>query len=84
MMTLYDHRKRRMTIPDIDIPIEARIDLWRQKAIAGTLSLEETREAVRIMREGRVGASIASAASKVKSTPADGASILARLMGKTE
>ena len=45
---------------------QARIILLRQKATEGTLTLDEMREAVQLLRDGRVGAAIASARSKSK------------------
>lgn len=44
--------------------LEAKIAVWRQKAIDNTLTTNEMTEAVLIMRAGRLGASIASAKSK--------------------
>lgn len=40
--------------------LEAKIAVWRQKAVDNTLSADEMREAVVIMRQGRRGAAIAS------------------------
>lgn len=44
--------------------LQSKIALWRQKAVAGTLSPDEMREAILALRQDRIGASIASAASK--------------------
>lgn len=41
-----------------------QISHWRAKAVAGTLSLDEMRQAVVAMRQGRVAAAQASAATK--------------------
>ncbi len=38
----------------------ANIAIWRQKAIDGTLTLEETREAIAALRQGRNSAHYAS------------------------
>lgn len=46
--------------------IQARIAIWRRKAIDGTLSDEEMKEAVDLLRAGRVTAAAASAASRSK------------------
>ena len=51
-----------MISPDL----QAKIALWRQKAIEGTLSEEEMAQAVVALRGGRVGAQIASTTSKAK------------------
>jgi hypothetical protein len=44
--------------------ITAKISLWRQKAIAGSLSLEETKEAVAYLRGERKAAAQATTAAK--------------------
>ncbi len=44
--------------------LQSKIALWRQKAVAGTLSPDEMREAILALRQDRIGASIASSASK--------------------
>jgi hypothetical protein len=48
--------------------LQAKIASWRAKAIDGTITQDEMREAIALMRQGRVGAAIASeksAASRV-------------------
>jgi hypothetical protein len=52
-----------MTSP-VSPELAARISEWRQKSIDGTLSIDEMREAVDAMRQGRVGAAHASEQSK--------------------
>ena len=47
------------------IELQAKIADWRRKEAEGTLSLEELREAVRTMREGRMAA-LASASSTTR------------------
>lgn len=44
--------------------LQSKIALWRQKAVQGTLTQEEMREAILALRADRVGAAVASAASK--------------------
>jgi len=44
--------------------LNAKIAIWRAKAVEGTLTLEEMREAVLAMREGRKGASVTSEQSR--------------------
>jgi hypothetical protein len=44
-----------------DPETNARIQVWRQKANAGKLSIEEMREAVAVLRGGRRSATEASA-----------------------
>jgi hypothetical protein len=44
--------------------LSAKIAVWRQKSLDGTITIEEQREAVRLMREGRLAAAQASSASK--------------------
>ncbi len=38
----------------------AKIAIWRQKAIEGTLTIDDQREAIAVMRDGRLGASVSS------------------------
>jgi hypothetical protein len=47
-----------------DQPMAVQVDLWRQKAIQGTLTDEEAREAFRALRQHRSNASIAGAAKR--------------------
>lgn len=61
----------------------ARIDQLRAIAQQRKLTLEESAEALKLIRADRVGASYASAGAKAKkaaSAPADGAALLATLM----
>ena len=51
--------------------LQAKIQLWRQKAIAGDLTPEEMAEAIIALRAGRVGAQVASEASKRKKAVAE-------------
>lgn len=44
--------------------LQSKIALWRQKAISGTLTQDEMKEAITALRADRVGAAVASAASK--------------------
>lgn len=65
---------------------QAKIALWRQKAVEGTLTKEEMREALVLMRGERRSAAVASetarktAARKVK-PQLDGDDLLAELAG---
>lgn len=45
--------------------ILSNIQIWRQKARDGTLTIEEARQAVDAIRKDRVGAQVVSTASKV-------------------
>ena len=44
----------------------SKIATWRQKALEGTLSVEDLRQAIEVMRGDRRGASVASEASRRK------------------
>jgi hypothetical protein len=46
--------------------LSARIDAWRSKARDGTLTQDEMREAVALIREGRVSAQATSTAARAK------------------
>ncbi len=64
--------------------LQSRIAIWRAKAIDGSLTLEDMKEAVRAMRAGRISAAYSSEAarrSKAKSTVKDGDELLKELEG---
>ena len=44
--------------------VSAKIAIYRQKAVDGTLSLEECREAVELLRAGRVSAAYSGETTK--------------------
>lgn len=48
----------------ISLDLQARIAEWRRKAAIGELTLEETREAVALIRQGRLAAGQAAARAK--------------------
>lgn len=50
------------------VPIELQMKLaeWRRKTQEGTISLEEMKEAIIVLRQGRVAAAAASATAKRK------------------
>ena len=51
--------------------LNSRIAIWRQKAIQGTLTEEETKEAIIALRAGRVSAHMASDNSRRKKAIAE-------------
>ena len=64
--------------------LQSKISHWRVKAVNGTLTQDEMREAITALRADRVGASIASATSKagkVKAPAPDVSSLLDELEG---
>lgn len=52
--------------PELDL--QMKVAEWRAKARAGTLTLEETREAVKTLRQGRSLIAAASGGSKTNKT----------------
>ena len=48
---------------------QAKVQLWRQKAREGTLSQEDRREAIQLLRQDRIGAAQVSTASRAKKAP---------------
>lgn len=54
-----------MTSP-ISYELQSKIAQWRQKAVEKTLTLEEMKEAIVMLRQGRVAAAQASATVKRK------------------
>lgn len=68
--------------------ILSNIQIWRQKAADGTLTIEETRQAIAAIRKERVGAAAVSATSKAnkaaaaaKKAPVDSDALIDGLMG---
>lgn len=63
--------------------LQSKLALWRQKSIDGTITLEELKEAVRIMRSDRHAALDAqmksSSGSRAKKAPVDTAKLLSDL-----
>lgn len=60
--------------------LQSKIAHWQQKAVAGTLTMEEQREAVRLIRGDRINAGTA-AASSAKKRPAKSAEDLLSELG---
>jgi hypothetical protein len=58
---------KRMLSPEL----QARIVEWRRKSLDGTITLEEQREAVKLMREGRLAAAQAQSAARRKKAVAE-------------
>jgi len=64
-----------------------RIAEWRRKATDGTISLEEMREAIKVLRENRISATAEAAkpkssrGKKAPVTPVDAGDLLDQLKG---
>lgn len=69
--------------PQLDL--QMKVQLWREKARAGTLTLEETREAVQVLRAGRSLIAAATGGSKTnasrKAAKPNGDDLLSELEG---
>ena len=52
-----------------ELPLQARVDIWRQKAIAGTLTDDELKEAVLAIREDRVTAAALGVSKRATKAP---------------
>ena len=50
----------------VPLDLQAKISSWRLRAAEGTLSLEEMKEAIVLLRGGRVSAASASATGRKK------------------
>lgn len=66
--------------------LQAKVNLWRSKAIQGTLTPEDELEAIAALREGRKSAAMASEAVRTRAakaaTPApSGDDLLSEMMG---
>lgn len=46
--------------------LQSKIAIWRQKALDNTLTVEEMREAIAALRQGRVSAAYASEGARAK------------------
>jgi hypothetical protein len=66
------------------LPVQAMIDIWRQKAIAGTLSDDELKHAVQVIREDRIAAAALGLARKSKAPPRSAEELLAGFLGSEE
>lgn len=44
----------------------AKIAVWRQKAVEGTLTLDEMKEAITLLRQGRTSAAVSSETARRK------------------
>lgn len=53
----------------LDVPLSVKIQEWREKAAAGDMSVDEMRQIILALRQGRVGAAAASAKSRAKKEP---------------
>lgn len=60
-------------------PNDPRLVAARNKARAGTLTIDELREAITLMREGRAAAHVISAKSRAAKAPVDTDSLLGEL-----
>lgn len=49
-------------------PLQSKIDMWRRKMADGTITLDEMKEAVIALRQGRTNAAQAAASAGKKST----------------
>lgn len=69
--------------PELDL--QMKVAEWRAKARAGTLTLEETREAIKVLRNGRSLIAAASGGSKTNrakaATKPNGDDLLSELEG---
>lgn len=57
----------------------AQLQIWRDKALAGTLSQDELRDAIKLLREDRVRAAVTSTKSRAKKAPVDSDAMLGEL-----
>jgi ribosomal protein L12E/L44/L45/RPP1/RPP2 len=64
--------------------LQSKVGEWRQKALAGTLTQDEMRDAITFLRSSRVAAAKTSAASKERKAakaPVDADALLNELEG---
>lgn len=72
-----------MTNPQLDL--QMKVEEWRRKAREGTLTLEETRDAIKVLRAGRSLIAAATGGSKTnraaKAAKPSGDDLLSELEG---
>lgn len=54
----------------LDEPLSVKVERWRQAAAAGTLSLDEYKQAIKEIRQGRITAAESSAKRSPKAAKA--------------
>ena len=59
--------------------IQARIETLRVKSLAGTITLDEMRESIKLLRENRLSAAQASKPSRAKAPPRSADELLSEL-----
>lgn len=59
--------------------VQAKIQIWRERARAGTLTQDEMREAIVVLRQDRVRASAVSATARKRKAPVDAEALLGEL-----
>lgn len=67
-----------------ELDLQLKVAEWRAKARAGTLTLDETRDAIKVLRSGRAAVAQASAgtkARKAKEPAKSGEDLLSELEG---
>jgi len=53
-----------MTTGPVSIELQTKFAEWRRRAAEGTLSIDEMKEAIALVRQGRMAASAAAASTK--------------------
>lgn len=71
-----------MTSP-VSLETQAKIASWRQRSAEGTLSLEEMKEIVVLLREGR-GAAVAASSAAKRSKAVAAIPVATDLLGELE
>jgi len=61
--------------------LQSRVQVWRQKANAGTLSIDEMREAIAALRGGRLAAANATKTTRAKGPAKSADDLLTELEG---
>jgi len=68
----------------VNLELQQKISIWRQRAATGDLTLDEMREAIKFLRAGRVNAAASAATTKRKAAQAaipSAADLLSELEG---
>jgi ribosomal protein L12E/L44/L45/RPP1/RPP2 len=64
------------------LPLKVQVDIWRQKAMAGTMTDEEMKQAIHALRAGRTAAVANSPKAKTATEKAKAAQVADDILGE--
>lgn len=60
----------------LDMPLSVQVEEWRKRAAAGDVSLDEMKQIIAALRQGRLTAAATSAKSRAAKAPVNTAALL--------